>query len=55
MTRQNLPRGRYLVSDGGWWTLYDSPGFVLDIAQDGDAVALERLLAHATRLVAIGG
>ena len=54
MTRQNLPRGRYLIRDADWWHLYDRPGYMLDSAQDGDAEALDRVLATVTRLIEAG-
>jgi hypothetical protein len=49
-TRWSLPRGRYVVRDGGWYIIYDSPGFTLDIAQEDDVEGLRRLMAKVTKL-----
>jgi hypothetical protein len=51
MMRQRLPRGRWLVRDGGCYIVYDRiPGGTLGIAREDNAEELERLLALVAQL-----
>jgi hypothetical protein len=50
MTRYPMLHGRYVVRDGGWYHLYDRPGFILESAAETDAPALEALMALITKL-----
>lgn len=50
MTRYPMRHGRYVIRDGGWYHLYDRPGYILGAAAETDVPALEALMALITKL-----